>query len=65
MQELKKKLLEVFGEREYLTFKEINAYCQAYEPDLRELVKKYCDYHAKGPLKTYYELKAEYKGKKK
>jgi hypothetical protein len=43
MKDLKKKLLEVFGEREYLTFKEINAYCKAYEVDLRELVKKYCD----------------------
>lgn len=61
--ELKHKLLEVFGKREFLTFKEINGYCQAYESDLRDLVKKYCVYHSKGSLKTYYELKAEYKGK--
>ena len=65
MKDLKKKLLEVFGEREYLTFKEINGYCQTYESDLRDIVKKYCDYHAKGSLKTYYELKTEYKGGKK
>ena len=63
MRELKRKLLEVFAEREFLTFKEMNGYCQAYEPDLRELVKKYCVYHTKGSLKTYYELKPEYKGK--
>lgn len=62
IQEIKKKLLEVFGKREHLTFKEINGYCKAYEPDLRELVKKYCDYHIKGSLKTHYELKPEYKG---
>jgi hypothetical protein len=65
LNELKKNLLKVFGgPRDYLTFKEINQYCQAYESDLRELVKKYCDYHAKGSLKTYYELKPEYKGSK-
>lgn len=62
LKELKKKLLEVFGKREHLTFKEINGYCRAYESDLRDMVKKYCDYHIRGALKNYYELKPEYKG---
>ena len=62
LKQLTKKLLDVFADQECLTFKQINASCQAHEQDLRDLLKKYCDYHSKGALKSNYELKAEYKG---
>mmetsp|Transcript_15328 Transcript_15328/g.23080 ORF Transcript_15328/g.23080 Transcript_15328/m.23080 type:complete len:258 (-) Transcript_15328:156-929(-) len=60
--EIRQRMIEAFASTEYLTFKQINTVCRASEADLREVLRKYADYHSKGPLKNYYALKPQYRG---
>jgi hypothetical protein len=60
--EIRQGVIAAFGKREHLTFKEIKTFCRsAPESDLRDLLKQYCTFQSKGPLKNYYSLKPEYR----
>jgi hypothetical protein len=60
--EIRQGVISAFGKREHLTFKEIKTFCRsAPETDLRDLLKQYCVFQSKGPLKNYYSLKPEYR----
>ncbi|TMW56969.1 hypothetical protein Poli38472_002894 [Pythium oligandrum] len=59
--ELKNLVFHYFEEREYWPLKELNYHCRQPESFLKEILKDICIYHRKGPNKSCYELKPEYK----
>lgn len=60
--EIRQGIIASFAKRDHLTFKEIKTFCRsALESDLRDLLKQYCVFQSKGPLKNYYSLKPEYR----
>jgi hypothetical protein len=58
-------ILDLFKDKEHLTFKEINERCQQPDKYLKEVLSGYCKYNKKGPNKGMYELKEEYNPNKK
>uniref|UniRef100_M4BT53 Uncharacterized protein n=1 Tax=Hyaloperonospora arabidopsidis (strain Emoy2) TaxID=559515 RepID=M4BT53_HYAAE len=59
--ELKNLVFHHFEEREYWPLKELNFHCRQPESFLKEVLKEICIYHRKGPNKSCYELKPQYK----
>ncbi|RMX67942.1 hypothetical protein DD238_000570 [Peronospora effusa] len=59
--ELKNLVFHHFEEREYWPLKELNYHCRQSESFLKEVLKEICVYHRKGPNKSCYELKPQYK----
>ncbi|KUF75975.1 Transcription initiation factor IIF subunit beta [Phytophthora nicotianae] len=59
--ELKNLVFHHFEEREYWPLKELNYHCRQPESLLKEVLKEICVYHRKGPNKSCYELKPQYK----
>ncbi|KAG2778785.1 hypothetical protein JG687_00009088 [Phytophthora cactorum] len=59
--ELKNLVFHHFEEREYWPLKELNYHCRQPESMLKEVLKEICVYHRKGPNKSCYELKPQYK----
>uniref|UniRef100_K3X0Z8 Uncharacterized protein n=1 Tax=Globisporangium ultimum (strain ATCC 200006 / CBS 805.95 / DAOM BR144) TaxID=431595 RepID=K3X0Z8_GLOUD len=59
--ELKNLVFHHFEEREYWPLKELNYHCRQPESFLKEVLKEICVYHRKGPNKSCYELKPQYK----
>ncbi|CEG37117.1 transcription initiation factor iif subunit beta-like [Plasmopara halstedii] len=59
--ELKNLVFHHFEERDYWPLKELNYHCRQPESLLKEILKEICVYHRKGPNKSCYELKPQYK----
>ncbi|GLE01970.1 hypothetical protein PINS_up010808 [Pythium insidiosum] len=59
--ELKNLVFHHFEEREFWPLKELNYHCRQPESFLKEILKEICVYHRKGPNKSCYELKPQYK----
>ncbi|GAB9468476.1 hypothetical protein Gpo141_00005792 [Globisporangium polare] len=59
--ELKNLVFHHFEERDYWPLKELNYHCRQPESFLKEVLKEICVYHRKGPNKSCYELKPQYK----
>ncbi|DAZ97085.1 TPA: hypothetical protein N0F65_001269 [Lagenidium giganteum] len=59
--ELKNLVFHHFEEREFWPLKELNYHCRQPESFLKEVLKEICVYHRKGPNKSCYELKPQYK----
>jgi len=58
-------ILDLFKDKDLLTFKEINDRCQQPEKYLKDILSLYCKYNKKGTNKGMYELKEEYCPNKK
>nr|CCA13952.1 conserved hypothetical protein [Albugo laibachii Nc14] len=59
--ELKDLVFHHFDERDFWPLKELNSHCRQPESFLKEVLKEICVYHRKGPNKSCYELKPQYK----
>ena len=59
--DLRSKMFQAFDKKSCATLKEICAVCQATEKDVKDILKDYANYHAKGVYKNFWELKPEYR----
>lgn len=59
--EVLRRIFAKFHESEYLTFKELNEYCQQPDAYLKQVLNEVAVYHSSGKTKNHWSLKSDFK----